>query len=193
MKPFHSVVISIVGVVLLGSSGVYAADKAVVKVLDQTGGGKTAHRYFVTLIARDSPSRHGDKQFPGHAYVMLAEIEDAPTGETQTFEAVGFYPKKSGAACVAFGCKGEVKSEYETSNGGDLNIAKFQVRVSKDRFDEVKKVLAEWEKRKPDYQLFAANCVSLTADVAKTLGLKVSGSTTGTTPAKFLLALMKDN
>lgn len=159
---------------------VMAAEAQNIKTIDKRNRSENT-TYFLCFVAKPG--------VPGHAFVVFGQENEGRAMSTE--EAWGQYPKSSKKAWMG-SVPGGVVNEAMHGNSGS-GYSRLIVRVNSDQYRQAKGLLARWQ-RKDSYQLVAQDCVTFTAEVASTIGLKVpKRSQGGLLPATFIHSLIQQN
>jgi hypothetical protein len=122
----------------------------------------------------------------GHAFVAWG-VEDNERAVSRQV-AYGFYPEEGRG--VFGSVPGEIRNEAFNDKTA-LLTDRLIVRVTKEQYGTALAVYPRWETT--EYRLFTTNCVAFTADVARTLGLRVPKNTSMTFPSEFITRLVEVN
>jgi hypothetical protein len=127
----------------------------------------------------------------GHAFVVLAFNDNQK--KACVAKALGFFPEKDGDAIRSvFKDVPEKVSNDFLRNKPASGTCRLIVRVTKEQYDGVAKVLAQWGKK--DYRLGQKDCVSFMIAVGNGLKLHIPERTGfDRLPVKYVQKLVENN
>jgi len=154
--------------------GSQAGPAPIVRTVDlRTGKEKQKDALYVIFCARSGA--------PGHAFVVLGKDDEAK--QLCSVEAFGLYPKNALAALTFGTVPGEIANEAVRK--GTNSTCRLIVKVDAKQYAAAEAVRKQWT-AKNDYKLLNRDCVTFTAAVADSLGLKTPDRAKAILPQTFI-------
>ena len=127
-------------------------------------------KHFVSFLAR----RGRDGSLTGHSYVAIGiELDNG----LRIYERVlGYYPKSQNVLQQVKAVFSKTSGELKSTLPDIMWDVEFHVSIDEKSHKSVLKVVDEWIKSDPKYNLVASggkNCSSFASEIATTIGLKV--------------------